>query len=137
MSQQSPQGPGGALPPYAQPSQAAVQPYGHAQPVYAPPGAYPQAPPRRQTKTLAITALCIAIPAAILRFLPFVGMLLIPVVVITLILAIVALSLKLPGKGMSITALVVSIVGLVLPFITTFLSIGLFLSAVIEGSAGA
>ena len=150
MSQQSPGGDGArrggadgsaasryAQPPYAQaayPQQGAVQPYGSA-PRYAPPGAYPVAPPREKSKALAITTLSIAIPAAVLRFLPFVGMIFIPIVIITMILAIVAISTKAPGKGMSITALIFSIVGLIVPFVLTALSLGAFLTVLIEGSS--
>ncbi|MGO1627995.1 hypothetical protein [Microbacterium sp.] len=140
--------PGDARPaPYAGAAQPgyAVAPHGQPQPpVYAPPGAYAAQPqavyappgmyappggrPAPPSKALAITALSIAIPAAVLRFLPIVGALFIPFVIASMIIAIVAIVKHSPGRAMSIWALVVSIVGFVLPFILFFISAGSFLA---------
>ncbi|WP_162893375.1 hypothetical protein [Microbacterium halotolerans] len=113
-------------PVYGPPGAHTAQP----QAVYAPPGMYAApggraAPP---SKALAITALSIAIPAAVLRFLPIVGGLFIPFVIASLIIAIVAIVKHSPGRAMSIWALVISIVGFVLPFILFFISAGSFLA---------
>lgn len=94
-------------------------------PYYAPPGAFSHAVPRRPSRWMAITALSIVIPAALLRFLPFIGALFILPVIVAMIFAVLALIVQRRGTGMSIAALVIGVVGLIVPVMLTMLRLGI------------
>lgn len=98
------------------------------QQAYAPPHGYGAPAPRRPaSKALAITALSIAIPASLLALVPFVGRFFTPAVIAAIVVAIVALAMRRPGTGMSIAAIVVSVVvGLVAPVALFLMRASLF-----------
>jgi len=110
------------------PQQPPVQQYYAPPAAYAPPGAYPApaAAPRRPSRWMAITALSIAIPAALLRFVPFVGGLFIVPVLVAIVFAVIALAVQKQGRAMSVWALAIGIVGLVMPVFFTVFRLGLF-----------
>lgn len=90
---------------------------------FAPPGGYGR--PRRPSRWMAVTALSIAIPAALLRFVPFIGGVFILPVIVAIVFAIVALAVHTRGRGMSIAALIIGVVGLVVPTVLTLMRVGL------------
>lgn len=123
--------------PYGTPAEAAYPgaPTAYGAPAYGAPaygapayGAAPtMAPPADgRPKTLAIIALVLAGVGAILAFIPFVtwfsGLLLLPGFIVGLIALI---SKKHGGKGFSIAALIVSVIGWIVSLVMTFVSIGL------------
>ncbi|WJL96279.1 DUF4190 domain-containing protein [Microbacterium sp. ET2] len=100
--------PGAPLPPYAQPGIA-----------------YPGGPsspggPDTRPKVLAIIALVASIVGLLIAFIPFLGWLSAPILLAALVMAIIALALKSQGgKGLSITALIISVVGGIMAIVVT------------------
>lgn len=124
-----------AVPPYGQPAAYGQPP---AQPGYAQPGydqpmyGQPVAPGGPRPKTLAIIALVLAVLGLIMAFVPganlFAGVLLLP----AFIIAIVALVKKNQGgKGFSIAALIISVVGWVASIV---MIVAFFLAAAASGA---
>lgn len=92
--------PGAPVPPYAQPGMA-----------YPGPSTAPVGPDTRP-KILAIIALVASIVGLVVAFIPFFGWLSAPILFAALVMAIIALAVKSQGgKGLSITAIVISVVG--------------------------
>lgn len=112
-------------PPYAVPPQfqggspGAVTPAGYPGLQLAYAGGRPPAPPR-PGRTIAVTALVLALVAALIGFIPLIGFLGVPVAIAAGIVAIVALARRAEGRGMSIGALVVSVLAFLLPWIMSF-----------------
>jgi hypothetical protein len=106
---------------------------------YPPAGSGTPSAPDTRPKTLAIIALCLAIFGAIVAFVPFVNLLAAPILIAAIVLAIIALvSKKQGGTGLSIAALIVSvlsglasiIIAVVSIFLVTLGGLGAFDDAV-------
>lgn len=121
------------VPPYDPPQQPPQQHGGFGtQPgaLSSPPPVAPYgagAPPQSGGKGLAITALVLAIVGAVLCFIPFASFGGVPIVIVALILAIIALVKKANGKGMSIASLIVAGVGLLAGIVTVFITVSVFI----------
>lgn len=112
--------------PYAPPQASAY---------YAPPGAHPRPAAKPPSRWMAITALSIVIPAALLRFVPFVGGLFIVPVLVAMVFAVLALVIQKSAVGMSVAALVIGVVGLIVPIVLTVLrlsALGLTIFGVLQ-----
>ncbi|TQK20335.1 hypothetical protein FBY40_2864 [Microbacterium sp. SLBN-154] len=103
--------PGAPLPPYAQPGVA-----------------YPGSPsspggPDPRPKVLAIIALAAAIVGLLIAFIPFLGWLSAPVLLAALVMAIIGLAVKSQGgKGFSISALIISVLGGITAIVVTIVA---------------
>ncbi|GAA1694803.1 hypothetical protein GCM10009808_09840 [Microbacterium sediminicola] len=93
----------------------------------------PPAAPDSRPKTLAMVALIIAIVGIVMAVIPFVtwisGLVLLAAFIISLIALI---SKKHGGKGMSIAALIISVVGWIVSIVMTFVSIALISGAALN-----
>ncbi|MFL2001682.1 hypothetical protein [Microbacterium sp. A1-JK] len=138
------------LPPYAAPGGPAAygaprQDYPGAPPTWGPPmgGPAPGAPwnagaPQSGSSVLAVLALVASVLGVLISFIPFVGSALAWALFATaIILAIIALVKKTPGKGMSIAALIITCAGFLLSIVwaVVLFAIGAFGSAVSSGSS--
>lgn len=103
---------GGSPYPPAEPQGQLYQPYPGAPPVWAAPAAPPPRPPASGSSTLAVVALILAIAGVLSTLLPLFG-LFSAVVLLTpaIIMAIIALARRTPGRGMAIGALITAGVG--------------------------
>ncbi|MDL9978895.1 hypothetical protein [Microbacterium candidum] len=116
-------------PPVAQPGQyPGLPPQYPGQPLYPAPPGYGVSPgPDTRPKTLAIIAFVLAVVGAVVAFVPvatlFSGVLLLAGFIIGLIALI---SKKHGGTGLSIAAIVVSVVGWIVSIVMTVVSIGMF-----------
>ncbi|NYF17666.1 putative Tic20 family protein [Microbacterium sp. AK009] len=103
--------PGAPLPPYAQPG--IVYPGGPSS---------PEGPDTR-SKVLAIIALVASIVGLLIAFVPFLGWLSAPLLLAALVMAIIALAVKSQGgKGFSIAALIISVLGGITAIVVTIVA---------------
>ncbi|RKT31208.1 hypothetical protein DEU34_3147 [Microbacterium sp. AG1240] len=141
------------LPPYA--AQAAPgapagygaprQDYPGAPPTWGPPAGssapgapWNPGPPRGGSSVLAVLALVASILGVLISFVPFIGSILAWALFATaVVLAIIALVKKTPGKGMSIAALIITGAGFLLSIVwaVVLFAIGAFGSALSSGSS--
>ncbi|WP_160150832.1 hypothetical protein [Microbacterium timonense] len=105
-----------------------------AAPRYAPPAGYATQPPKdARPKTLAIVALALAAFGLILAFIPFVTWFSGIVLLAGFIVGLVALiSKKHGGKGFSIAAVAVSVVGWIVSIVMTIASFGILGQAALD-----
>ena len=119
--------PEGAAPP-AFPPPPATPPSagsGPTTPTYAPPPGYTSvaAPPDTRLKTLAIVAIVLAGIGLVMAFVPFVNWFAGPVLIAAFIVSLIALiGRKHGGTGLSIAALVISVVGWIVAFVMILIS---------------
>ena len=117
MSNDTPTGPDESnTSPAGSPHPAAVSPA----PAYAPPPGYPPAPtpPDTRPKTRSLSALVLAGVGLVMAVIPFVNWFAGPVLIAAFIVSLIALiSKKHGGKGLSIAALVTSVVGWIVAFV--------------------